>query len=206
MAEIGQRSIELECRPYQSHRSDMAKPALQSARGKVISRLEMYWKMEGANIALVPLAMLFLSGGKIGIASVIAIVPMMALLAIGTIYWRAKLHHIEHGISPDGTISTLAKLDLPMAICSVASVLAAVAAWSFEGVAVGTEERWVATAAAVFTVLEYINYYHRQLQHFDHLPDWKRLISGAGFRKSQLRQDIERLQITARNSPDQQPR
>jgi hypothetical protein len=44
----------------------------------------------------------------------------------------------------------------------------------------------------LLAVLEYINYYHVQLQHFDHAPDWKRLISGRGFRRSHLAREIER--------------
>jgi len=40
-------------------------------------------------------------------------------------------------------------------------------------------------------VLEHVNYYHRQLQHFDHWPDFKRLITGRGFRRSQLSVDLD---------------
>jgi hypothetical protein len=35
-------------------------------------------------------------------------------------------------------------------------------------------------------VLEYINYYVVQLQHFDHASDFKRLLSGRGFREAHL--------------------
>jgi hypothetical protein len=44
----------------------------------------------------------------------------------------------------------------------------------------------------LLAVLEYINYYHVQLQHFDHAPDWQRLVSGRGFRRSHLAREIER--------------
>ncbi|MCK0129504.1 hypothetical protein [Erythrobacter sp. F6033] len=171
----------------------MGKPAQTAARQSLIARLTMYWKMEGANIAIVPIAMVLFAGGQVGPTSLIALVPMMALLAIGTLYWRAKLHQIERGISPDDMVSKLAQLDMPMAAGSIIAVLAAAGAWTVPGWAVGTADKWVATSAAILTVLEYINYYHRQLQHFDHLPDWKRLLSGRGFRKSQLRRDIERV-------------
>jgi len=48
-----------------------------------------------------------------------------------------------------------------------------------------------ATFAAVMAVLEYINYYHRQIQHFDHMSDFKRLIKGRGFRPAQMNQDLK---------------
>jgi uncharacterized integral membrane protein len=44
----------------------------------------------------------------------------------------------------------------------------------------------------LLAVLEYINYYHVQLQHFDHVADWRRLVSGRGFRRSHLAREIER--------------
>ncbi len=44
----------------------------------------------------------------------------------------------------------------------------------------------------LLAVLEYINYYHVPLQHFDHAPDWQRLVSGRWFRRSHLAREIER--------------
>jgi hypothetical protein len=44
----------------------------------------------------------------------------------------------------------------------------------------------------LLAILEYVNYYHVQLQHFDHAPDWQRLISGRGFRRSHLAREIDR--------------
>lgn len=171
----------------------MAKPHAQSNREALIARLSGYWKMEAGNVVLLPAFMAFLADNRISAASIIAMAAMMALLAIGAIYWRAKLHQIEHGNSPDKTIEVIAALDKPMALASALAIAAAIAVWTVDGVAAGTADRWIATTSAALAGLEYINYYHRQLQHFDRLSDWKRLRSGRGFRKSQLRQDIERL-------------
>ncbi|MBV7265290.1 hypothetical protein [Erythrobacter ani] len=183
----------LETKRIARQAAAMAKSHPPSNRQALIARLSGYWKMEAGNVVFVPGIMLFLAGGKIGILSIIAMAPMMALLAIGAIYWRAKLHHIEHGASPDQTIERIAALDRPMLVASALAIACAIVAWTIEGLALGLADRWVATASATLAALEYVNYYHRQLQHFDHLSDWKRLISGGGFRKSQLRQDIERL-------------
>lgn len=171
----------------------MGKGPSKTARETLIARLTGYWKMEAGNIVLVPAIMLFLASGRVGIVSALAILPMMALLAVGAWYWRAKLHQIERGISPDDTVKRIAAWNVPLAIASALAAAASIAAWLVPGLAVGTADRWVATIAAILAVLEYINYYHRQLQHFDHMADWKRLLSGGGFRKSQLRQDMDRI-------------
>jgi len=79
-----------------------------------------------------------------------------------------------------------------LAITALAFVLA-VAGW-FTDLAVSTGERWVMAVSAVLAGLEYINYHHRQLQHFDHWPDFQRLITGRGFQPSQMARDLGRFQ------------
>jgi hypothetical protein len=54
-------------------------------------------------------------------------------------------------------------------------------------------DRIAATACAVLAALEYVNYYHRQLQHFDNWADFKRLIAGKGFRKSWMARDLDAM-------------
>jgi membrane protein YdbS with pleckstrin-like domain len=52
---------------------------------------------------------------------------------------------------------------------------------------------WSVTGAAILTLLaalEYVNYYHRQLQHFDRSSDFKRLMTGGGFRRSHMARDL----------------
>ena len=52
---------------------------------------------------------------------------------------------------------------------------------------------WSVTGAAMLTLLaalEYVNYYHRQLQHFDRSSDFKRLMTGGGFRRSHMARDL----------------
>ena len=38
--------------------------------------------------------------------------------------------------------------------------------------------------------LEYVNYYKFQVQHFDNWADFKRLMTGRGFRKAHMARDI----------------
>jgi hypothetical protein len=42
----------------------------------------------------------------------------------------------------------------------------------------------------VLAVLEYVNYYHRQLQHFDNKADFRRMLAGKGFRQSWMARDL----------------
>lgn len=52
---------------------------------------------------------------------------------------------------------------------------------------------WPVIGAAILTLLaalEYVNYYHRQLQHFDRSSDFKRLITGGGFRRSHMARNL----------------
>ena len=55
----------------------------------------------------------------------------------------------------------------------------------FDAAAIAT---LVLTALAV---LEYVNYYKIQLQHFDHAPDFKRVMQGRGFRKAHMARELE---------------
>lgn len=120
----------------------------------------------------------------------LACLPMCGLLLLGGLYWRAKLHQLE------GQPQTLrdilpwaAKLQWPFALSGVLSLALLLAVWVF-GIGASTGDKVSITVAAVLTILEYINYYHRQLQHFDHAADFKRLITGRGFGPSQMANDL----------------
>ena len=70
------------------------------------------------------------------------------------------------------------------------------ASWVFPQISVSLGDRIAATVCGLLAALEYINYYHRQLQHFDNAADFKRLMSGRGFRRSQMAADLERFRST----------
>jgi hypothetical protein len=53
-------------------------------------------------------------------------------------------------------------------------------------------DRVASLLVLLLAVLEYINYYHVQVQHFDHAADWQRLLAGRGFRRSHLAREIKR--------------
>lgn len=147
--------------------------------------------MEAGNAAILPLVMLYLSGGSMGWLSAVALLPMTLLLVIGAVYWRAKVRQLKdrsYDIGP--VLSKIGGLRLPVLFMTVIAAIAAIASWLIAGLAISTADRICASIAAALAVLEHINYYHRQLQHFDNVSDFKRLIAGKGFRVSQMARDL----------------
>jgi len=166
------------------------------SKERLQTRLSSYWRMEIGNVPLLPACMVFLclwSDQAVGLLFALACVPMCGLLIIGGLYWRAKLHQLE---GRPATMRAFLPLALrwqgPLLVTSVLALVLAVTAW-FTDIAASTGERWAITSAAILAMLEYVNYYHRQLQHFDHGPDLKRLMSGRGFQPSQMARDLERF-------------
>ena len=165
------------------------------------NRLSSYWKMEVANVVIVPVFMAgwcLIEGQPVGWLLLATCVPMCALLWIGGLYWRAKLHQLE------GRTATLRKLlprvaqmQIPAAIASIAASLIAAGAWFVPSLSLSFGERLAASFAGALAVLEYVNYYHRQLQNFDHVADLKRFFSGGGFRRAQMAQDLARWRFSA---------
>lgn len=156
-------------------------------------RLDSYWKLEGINIFLVPVCTAIIASGKIGWLTGLTFIPVCLLLAIGTYYWWAKLQFLQRREALQPRVVRLAKWDWPSLLLTIGAGLIAAAGWLRPDLSVGLADRIAATTMAVLAALEYVNYYHRQLQHFDHAADWRRLTQGKGFRKSQLRRDLERF-------------
>lgn len=165
----------------------------------MVRRLSSYWQMEAANIVLVPAFMIWASGAQLGLPAALAIFPMSAMLAAGTCYLRAKYRQLSAGQPIGGALTGLAKAQIPLLAATLVGLATMVCGWAVPAITSGLAERWVVTAAALLALLEYINYYHRQLQHFDNANDWRRLLSGKGFRKSQLRRDLERAGLRTRD-------
>lgn len=160
------------------------------------NRLDSYWKLELLNAVLVPAAMIFFSftaGYRLSIASYVTMVPMCGLLYVGGMYWRAKHKALDAGMPAVWTVMPLIhKLKRPLALLTILAIFIAIAVWLIPGWSASLGDQWTSTGAAVLAFLEYINYYHRQLQHFDHPADFKRLVTGRGFRRSQMARDLQR--------------
>jgi hypothetical protein len=160
-------------------------------------RLEGYWRMELLNAIFLPAAALFVLaelGQAIGPLCGACLVPMAALLIAGGCYWRAKARQLSRARSNiDSTLLWLDRLERPLLVGCLAATMLCVADLAGWRLSVSAGDRWMAVVATALANLEYINHYHRQLQHFDHGPDFQRLLNGRGFRKSQMRGDLERF-------------
>ena len=166
-------------------------------------RLTTYWKLEAGNVVFVPALAVYLvlsAGGTITAALVLSCLACSFLLVIGTIVLRMMLRKAR-GESAAGKdrIPMLLWMRWPaIALCAAAAIALGVECITKTPT---LSAQFLAPAVLlVLAVLEYINYYHIQLQHFDHAPDWKRFISGRGFRPSHLAREIERWKREQRRS------
>ena len=163
-----------------------------TVRAKLLHRLSRYWQFEAVNVFAVPLMMAYFSGGRLGWPAAIAIVPMSGMLVVGTVYLRAKYRQVALGEPIDRALKFVAGAQVFMLSGCLLALAVVGLSWLWPDTTQGLAERWVVTIAALLAALEYVNYYHRQLQHFDNASDWRRLLAGRGFRTSQLRRDLER--------------
>ncbi|SHN58373.1 hypothetical protein [Erythrobacter sanguineus] len=162
--------------------------------GKVAKRLSWYWQVEIANAALVPAGFViiaYLNGARLGWPTFAALVPGCGLLIIGGLYWRGKLHALQGDKAAlDKALAVADRFDRPLLLLTIAACLLAAAGFIPPLRESDGGERWAVLIAALLALAEYVNYYHRQLQHFDNWPDFQRLITGRGFRPAKMAVDL----------------
>jgi len=173
---------------------------LRTPTKAVVKRLRWYWQVEAMNIVLVPamgLGAVIWDVGQVRPALIVAALACGALLMIGALYWRAVLRRIEGRRDIfDFWLPRIAACE-PAAIgITIAAILGATLDCLF------IDNDWTLTRIAtvilaVLAALEYVNYYKIQLQHFDNWADFRRLITGKGFRKSHMACDIAALRAKA---------
>lgn len=167
------------------------------AAARLKRRLSGYWKMEAGNVLLLPVILLMVARWNPSWVTLVSFIPMMLLLIIGAYYWRAKLNQLEDrtfGFS--SAMGVISVSQGPALILTLVAVGAVTYAWMRPDLFKSGWDQGAATFAALLALLEYVNYYHRQLQHFDHGPDFKRLLSGKGLRPSQMARDLKTYRRT----------
>lgn len=168
---------------------------MESARrDKLLKRLKPYWMMEGANVVFVPfiawLLITVVAEGQITIAVIAAMLATSFLLVVGTFAWKMVVDGLE-GI-PKSEVQWTPWLDLarwPALILTLLALIATVAE-AFSTLRRFSASLIGASLLCLLAILEFVNYYHVQLQHFDHAEDFQRLLSGKGFRRSHLSKSI----------------
>lgn len=165
-------------------------------RKKLIRRLSGYWKMEAANVLLVPLLALFCVVAYEDALSLWLAAAMLAcsgLLVIGAAAWRLELAELQGESALAAQLRRWLGPSKPLGLAlGLLGGVAAVAEYVNDGSF--TPSAIAALALGTLAVLEYVNYYVAQLQHFDHAADFKRLVTGKGFRKPHLGRLVEEWQ------------
>ena len=159
-----------------------------------------YAKMEAVNVLLVPGLALWLGWPRQAaefVAMGVSIAACAGLLVVGAFYWHGLDRRLQGQgrATLDRALAMADRLERPMLLATAAAVLATVAAAALHGFTASV------IAAAVLTllaVLEHVNYYHRQVQHFDKLADLKRLLSGRALRPSHMARDLSTYRASRR--------
>lgn len=173
-----------------------------SATGRVARRLSWYWQVELANAAIVPafvLIAVLANGGKASWPVLVTLVPVIGLLVIGGLYWRGKLHEIGGDGRALGRVLVLAdRVQSPLLGLTGLALVLGIGDFIMPLGASTPANRWAALGASLLALAEYVNYYHRQLQHFDNWPDFHRLMTGRGFRPARMAVDLAQWRAAER--------
>jgi len=156
-----------------------------------------YAQLEALNVILVPGVALWFGWPRTVAEAVVlgvAILAAAGFLVIGTLYWRGLAARLRGGGSAAMTtaLRVADRWERPLiVVTALASVLLAVGI-----VAAGWTGAVIASAAlTALAWLEYVNYYHWQLQHFDRMADTRRLLAGRGMRRSHMARDLARYRV-----------
>jgi hypothetical protein len=148
--------------------------------------------MEAANVLLVPGLALWLGRPNLPleiIAFALAAIAAAGLLIVGACYWfavdRALRRRERHTMQR--ALQLAHRAQRPALVAATAAAIATLAALSAHGWSAGVI---AAVALSVLAALEYVNYYHRQLQHFDNLADLKRLLTRWELRPAHMARDL----------------
>lgn len=149
--------------------------------------LASYWKMEGGNVLAVPLFVWFLvwqAGDAPDLAAMLSAAACSFLLVVGTAAWRMALARLDGDMAlAQQLVAFCARAELP----SLLLLAAATVATGMALAAHGWPPRTIAAVGLTLLAwLEYVNYYHWQLQNFDSMIDFKRLMAGRGLRRAHM--------------------
>jgi hypothetical protein len=162
--------------------------------GRVARRLAWYWQVELANAVFLPalfIAYAFALGEGLRWPVAAALVPVCALLVIGGLYWRGKLHELRgDGRALEQTLAIAHHAQLPVLGLTGFALLIGIGGMVLPVLGSRSGDSWSPLIAGLLALAEYVNYYHRQLQHFDNWPDFRRLITGKGFRPAKMAVDL----------------
>ena len=152
-----------------------------------------YGRMEAGNAVAAPALGLYF-GWPSQLADAVllglALVAVTLGLVAGARYWLALDARLKHRPGPmDRAMAFASAAQLPMLVATILAAFGLAATLIFGE---WSRSNSVAAIATALAALEYLNYYHVQLQHFDNANDSRRLLSGRGFRRAHLARDLAR--------------
>jgi hypothetical protein len=164
-------------------------PPIFAGRDPVALRrhLQRHWKMEAGNVLLVPFIvwlMVWSAGDAPDAAFWLGVAACSWLLVVGTAAWLLALARIKGTRArAERLVAFCARAEMP----SLLLLLAATGTMAQAVSAGGWPPRTLAAAGlTLLGWLEYVNYYHWQLQNFDSAIDAKRLMAGRGLRRAHM--------------------
>lgn len=157
-------------------------------RKRMPRNFRTYGTMEAASIFLLAAVAVFFGRPQLPaemLAMALAIAAASCFLLVGARYWLALDRRLARAdrSSLQKALAFADRVEVPFLLVTVSSAVWLVFALWLHG--------WTSAliAAGLLTLLaglEYVNYYHRQLQHFDQWSDFKRLVSTGRFRPSHM--------------------
>ena len=157
-------------------------------------------KMEAANALLVPGLALWFGWPRNpwdALALALAILACAGLLVVGAFYW----HGLDRRLTGKGkgrhdqALRFADRAERPALLATIAATVATVIAAALNGL---TGSLIAAAVLSLLAALEYVNYYHRQMQHFDNRSDFVRLLTGRGARPSHMARDLAAFRARTR--------
>jgi hypothetical protein len=161
-----------------------------------------YAAMEAGNTLLLPGAALLLATPKNFpemVAMGLAITSCAGFLLIGAAYWWSLDRRLRCSDrrSIAQALALADRLEVPLLATTAAAAGAIVYVFFRHG---WTSPVTGAALLALLAVLEYVNYYHRQLQHFDNWNAFKRLITRFRLPRAHMARDLAAYRSTRRSA------
>ena len=161
-------------------------------KSRPLRDLRGYGRLEALNALLVPGFSTYYGwprdlGG--GIVLALANSGLVIGLVVGALYWLALAKRVAGNPVPMGRALQIAHwAQIPMLVAvGGAATWCAVLLVAQRGLSFPLG---VAVFITFLAALEYVNYYHVQLQHFDNPADWRRLLGGRRFRAAHMARDL----------------
>jgi hypothetical protein len=172
-------------------RDSQSEESLMPASSPLSDRLGWYWKMERAcAVVFPPLAFVVSTPTDVPSALVLALslTACCSILWIGAAYWKCVWDRLQ-----GNRTSTLRALQiasrwqwilLTLALLSAAISVTAFAIYGAQPAVIG------ALIFSTLALLEYVNYFHVQLQNFDHGPTFRRFLKRRRFDRAHLAHEL----------------